>query len=198
MTAVALAVLLFVAACGGGGGDGSSSDTTAGAVVTGATASPQKLGGSGPLADVDVYTGLGRNHPEGAITYRQTPPVGGDHNQFPATCGAYDQPVPSRYAVHSIEHGAVWITYRPSLPEVEKGSLQALVADHPYLLVSPWTDDALPSPIVLSAWGLQLRVDSASAPGVAAFIQAFEQGPQAPEPGSACTGVGSPVATATG
>jgi hypothetical protein len=196
-TAAVVFTVLLVAACGGGGGS-SSDTTTGGGLVTGATASPQKLGGPGPLADVDVYTGLSRNHVEGPITYRQTPPVGGDHNPFPVTCGAYDQPVPSPNAVHSMEHGAVWITYRPSLPDLEKNDLQALVADHPYLLVSPWTDDALPSPIVLSGWGLQLGVDSASAPGVAAFIQAFEQGPQAPEPGSACAGVGSPIATANG
>ena len=160
------------------------------AEVTGATASPQALGGDGPLAAVQVYSDLTQAHVEGPITYRQTPPVGGDHNPVWANCGAYDEPVPSPNAVHSMEHGAVWITYRPSLAADEQDALQGRVADHPYLLVSPWTDDDLPSPIVLSAWGHQLGVDSASSPGVDAFIDAFEQGPQTPEPGGPVRGRG--------
>ena len=96
-----------------------------------------------------------------------------------------------------MQHGAVWITYRPSLPADEQETLRALVADQPFLVVSPWTDDDLPSPIVLSAWGLQLGVDSATDPAVEAFVDAFAQGPQTREPGATCAGgVGRPVATA--
>jgi hypothetical protein len=196
--ALLVALVLLVAACGGGdeGGDDPSSND---GLVTGATASPQALGGDGPLANVRVYSDLTQAHVEGPITYRQTPPVGGDHNPVWANCGAYDEPVPSPNAVHSMEHGAVWITYRPSLAADEQDALRELVADHPYVLVSPWTDDDLPSPVVLSAWGHQLGVSSASSPGVEAFIVAFEQGPQTPEPGGPCEGgVGSPVATAGG
>ena len=196
--ALLVALVLLVAACGGGDdeGDGPSSND---GVVTGATASPQGLGGDGSLANVQVYSDLTQAHVEGPITYRQTPPVGGDHNPVWANCGAYDEPVPSPNAVHSIEHGAVWITYRPSLAADDQDALQELVADHPYLLVSPWTDDDLPSPVVLSAWGHQLGVSSASSPGVEAFIHTFELGPQTPEPGGPCVGgAGSPVATAGG
>jgi hypothetical protein len=193
--ALLVAAVLLVAACSSGGGK--DDDTSAGVHVTGATASPQKLGGSGPLAAVNVYSGLSRNHVEGPIRYRQTPPVGGDHNPFPATCGAYDDPIPSENGVHSMEHGAVWITYRPNLAQSEKQTLQNLVRGNPYLLVSPWADDKLPSPIVLSAWGLQIGAQKAGDPVVEAFIHSFEQGPQTPEPGAACAGVGSPAITAT-
>ena len=199
--ALLVVLVLMVGACSGGDGDGDDPSSTGGSggTVTGATASPQPLGGDGPLADVQVYSDLTRAHVEGPITYRQTPPVGGDHNPVWANCGAYDEPVPSPNAVHSMEHGAVWITYRPSLPADEQDALRARVAGHPFLLVSPWTDDELPSPIVLSAWGHQLGVDSASSPGVDAFIDAFELGPQTPELGAPCEGgVGSPVATAGG
>ena len=34
-------------------------------------------------------------------------------------CGIYDKPVPSERAVHNLEHGAIWITYQPSLPQSE-------------------------------------------------------------------------------
>jgi hypothetical protein len=188
--ALLLAALLVAAACSSGGdGDGDG-------VVTGATGSPQRLGGSGPLADAEVYSDLTQNHVEGPITYRQTPPVGGDHAPVPATCGAYDEPVPSPNAVHSMEHGAVWITYRPGIDDADVDALRALVPGNPYLLVSPWDDDDLPSPIVLSAWGVQLGVDRASDSAVAAFVTEFQQGRQTPEPGAACAGVGSPAVAA--
>ncbi|HET9972943.1 MAG TPA: DUF3105 domain-containing protein [Streptosporangiaceae bacterium] len=34
-------------------------------------------------------------------------------------CGIYDQPVPNERAVHNMEHGAIWITYQPSLPQAQ-------------------------------------------------------------------------------
>jgi hypothetical protein len=194
--AALVAAFVLLAACSSAGGGGDDASPTV--HVTGATASPQKLGGPAPLTDVNVYSGLSRNHIEGEIRYRQTPPVGGDHSPIPATCGAYDDPIPSANAVHSMEHGAVWITFRPSLPDSERQALRNLVPGNPYLLVSPWEDDELPSPIVLSAWGLQLGVQKASDPAVAAFVHNFAQGPQTPEPGAACAGVGSPAVTANG
>jgi Protein of unknown function (DUF3105) len=201
LVALVAALLLVAVACGGGG-DGGGGDDGGGdgeATVTGATASPQRLGGDEPLADVQVYSGLSETHVQGPITYRQTPPVGGDHHDAWLTCGAYDEPVPSENAVHSLQHGAVWITHRPSLPAGQQETLRSLVADEPFLVVSPWTDDDLPSPVVLSAWGLQLGVDSATDPAVEAFVGAFAQGPQTREPGATCAGgIGDPVAIAGG
>lgn len=57
---------------------------------------------------------------------------------------------------------------------------------HPYLLVSPRQD--LPTPVVASAWGKQLTLAAADDPGLTAFIDTFENGPQTTEPGSPCSG----------
>ena len=133
-----------------------------------------------------------RDHVEGAVTYPETPPVGGPHNAVWQTCGVYDQPVPNEHAVHSLEHGAVWITYRPDLPVGAVEQLRALVRNHSHALLSPFP--GLPTPVVASAWGLQLKVDSADDPRLRQFIAKYERGEQTPEPGASCRGgVGNPV-----
>ena len=84
-----------------------------------------------------------------------------------------------------MEHGAVWITYQPNLPADQVDVLRK-EAQQTYVLVSPYPN--LPSPVVASAWGKQLRLDSATDPRLDQFIKAFREGPQTPEPGSPCTG----------
>jgi len=137
-----------------------------------------------------TFSGLSRNHVTTPVDYAQTPPVGGDHSPVPQTCGAYDQPVPNEMAVHSMEHGAVWITYRPDLPSDQVGHLRR-AAGQDHVLVSPYP--GLPAPIVANAWERQLRLDSASDPRLEQFISQFRSGPQTPEPGAACQGQGTPL-----
>ena len=90
-------------------------------------------------------------------------------------------------AVHSLEHGAVWITYRPELPEVEVNQLEEL-ADRSFVLLSPWPDEDLPAPIVVSAWGAQLEVNSLPSVEAEEFLRVFRQAATAPEPGAPCSG----------
>ena len=144
-------------------------------------------------ADVDGPTGTqvfevaSRNHVTGPVDYPQVPPVGGDHNPTWWNCGTYDQQIVSEAAVHSLEHGAVWITYEPGLPETDVAQLEKL-ASQTFVLLSPWSGDELPAPIVLSAWGAQLRVESLPSVEAEEFIRAFRQAATAPEPGAPCTG----------
>jgi Protein of unknown function (DUF3105) len=89
-------------------------------------------------------------------------------------------------AVRSMEHGAVWITYRPGLPTEQVDKLRELATRKTYVLVSPYPD--LPAPVVASAWGRQLRLDSAEDLHLKRFVATFRQGPQTPEPTAPCTG----------
>ncbi len=132
-----------------------------------------------------------RQHVEAPVAYPQTPPVGGNHAPIWQNCGFYDAPIANENAVHSLEHGAVWITYRPDLSNEQIDSLHQIAGRQTHILVSPYPD--LPAPIVASAWGRQLQLDSTSDPRLEQFINAFHLGPQAPERGGPCTGgVGTP------
>lgn len=129
---------------------------------------------------------LTRNHKEGVLSYAQHPPNSGDHNPLWENCGVYDKPVPDENAVHSLEHGAVWITYQPNLPAAQVDTLRSYAAGQSYVLMSPYPGQK--APIDLSAWGRRLSVDSASDPRIQKFIAAYAAGPQTPEPGAACSG----------
>jgi hypothetical protein len=132
------------------------------------------------------FTGLDRSHTLAPVVYPQTPPVGGAHNPVWLNCGVYTSPVPNEKAVHSLEHGAVWITYQPDLPAAEVQKLQDITRQSGYRLLSPYPD--LPSPIVVSAWGYQLKLEQADDPRLMRFILKYEQNPLGPEPGASCTG----------
>lgn len=141
---------------------------------------------TGTIPGVVTYSNLSRQHVSGTVNYPQVPPVGGSHNPVWQNCGIYTQPIANENAVHSMEHGAVWITYQPTLSAQDIGQLTSLATGHSYVLLSPYNN--LPSPVVISAWGVQLKVSSASDPRLAQFLKYYEQGPQTQEPGAACTG----------
>ncbi len=142
-------------------------------------------------AGVQTIEVASATHVDTPVAYEQTPPVGGDHNPAWQNCGYYADPIASEFGVHSLEHGAVWITHRPDLPEDQIGVLRDRAA-RSYVLVSPWEGE-LPAPVVASAWGKQLPFQSATDPALAQFVEFYAQGPQTPEPGAACRGgVGNP------
>ena len=149
-------------------------------------------GGAAPDGVETIDVGPGGQHTTATVDYEQTPPVGGEHNPVWQNCGYYAEPVRNENAVHSLEHGAVWITYSPDLPQDEVEILGDLAENQTYVLVSPY--EGLPSPVVASAWGKQLRLESAEDPDLEGFIGAYRQGPENPEPGAACTGgIGQPT-----
>lgn len=139
-----------------------------------------------PIEGVAEFDDLGARHTTDTVAYTPTPPVGGDHHPTWQNCGFYDEPVVEEHAVHSLEHGAVWLTYDPSLPDADVDRLADLTDRHPYLLVSPY--DGLAAPVVASAWGVQLELDGASDERLEPFLVRYLQGPQTPEPGAACSG----------
>jgi hypothetical protein len=132
-------------------------------------------------------TKLSQNHVNGDVKYPMNPPVGGDHNQVWMNCNGdvYTKAIKNVNAVHSLEHGAVWVTYNSKASDADVKALAEKVKKTPYSLMSPVENQK--DPIMLSAWGKQRTVTSASDPNVDKFFSEFVQGKQTPEPGAACT-----------
>ena len=144
------------------------------------------------IEGLQQFRDLSQEHTTEAVTYAQTPPVGGKHHDQWLNCGVYTESLQNELAVHSLEHGAVWITYQPTLPADQIATLQALTKAGDYRLLSPYP--GLPSPIVVSAWGLQVKLENADDSRLATFINAYANRPDGPEYGAPCTGgVGEPA-----
>ncbi|MCC7023070.1 MAG: DUF3105 domain-containing protein [Thermomicrobiales bacterium] len=135
------------------------------------------------IPGVETFEVTSREHTTEPVDYPQDPPVGGPHNPVWQKCEVYNAPVQKEMAVHSMEHGAVWITYQPDLPDTDRKALEDLAKDQPYVLVSPYP--GLKHPAVASAWGVQLRVDDVHDPRLAEFIARYAG--HGPEPGANCT-----------
>ena len=153
-------------------------------------------------ADIEgavIFPDPGRGHQDGDLTYKEDVPVGGIHNAEWQNCGIYDQPVRTENALHSMEHGAVWIAYQPDLPADQVEILRNLVRDEQgssqerSILLAPKAD--VQDPIVATAWRVQLRLEDASDPRLVQFVRTYQKGPYYPEPGASCTfgGIGQPL-----
>ena len=133
-------------------------------------------------------------HVAGPISYKESPPIGGPHNVLWQNCGIYEVPIHNEHAVHSLEHGAVWITYRPDLPADQVAMLKTIASDD-YMLLSPYP--GLDGPIVATSWNHQLRLADAADPRLARFIGQLKNNPDTtPEFGASCYGGTSAPATA--
>jgi len=178
--AVLVVIPFLVVACG------SDSKSSGQPTATAPAGSPNgvDLGLPGEPQGTLTFSGLAHNHVDTPIQYPQTPPVGGNHNPVWQNCQYYDTAIPNERAVHDLEHGAVWITYVPETSQADRDVLKALADTGDHIIVSQYA--GLPSPIVATAWGKQLQLPSVNDPRLKQFVQAFENGPQTPEPGATC------------
>jgi hypothetical protein len=143
---------------------------------------------------VSVFTYAQGNHIEGNIDYSaqpdyksEVPPAGGAHNSTAQQCDVYTQPIRQESAIHSLEHGAVWITYQPTLPADQVDQLEGLAEGDDYMLLSPY--DGLPAPIVLTAWNHQLQLQAFDKDTVERFIRSYKNKRGiTPEFGASCAG----------
>ncbi|WP_076693361.1 DUF3105 domain-containing protein [Tersicoccus sp. Bi-70] len=140
-------------------------------------------GAKNPTAGDQTYTGLSSIHLASA-TLGQDPGIGGNHAPTWTNCGIYTRPVNTSRALHSLEHGAVWLTYWPTLPADQIRCLTDLAVGNPDLLASANATEK--DDVKGTAWCGQGAKDTANR-RLAAFVTTFTRGPRAPESGAACT-----------
>jgi hypothetical protein len=162
------------------------------AVVQVNAANADKVQSVDQIADVRTYDQYSepQDHVETAVQYSESPPVGGPHAPPPAwadcTGTVYSVDIRHENAVHSLEHGAVWITYdADALSQADIDTLAALVENEPGRMLSPYA--GLDSPISVQSWGHQLKVDSAGDPRIKQFADLLTLNNEfTPEPGASC------------
>lgn len=129
----------------------------------------------------------GRDHRQESVPYEQRPPFGGPHDPQWADCTGtvYDGPIRDENAVHSLEHGAIWIAYRPNLPADQVDVLRRLVEGTDYRMLSPYP--GLKDAVSVQSWGYQLKLPSASDPRLGEFLGKLTQNAAStPEYGATC------------
>lgn len=145
-----------------------------------------------PPKGVKTYPATTNKLVEGEIEYDRVPPTNGNHSPMWQDCGFYSEPIQEETAVHSLDHGVVWITYRPDLPADQIERLRAYGGEE-YVIVSPYPD--LPAPVVATAWRNQIYLEGADDPRLREFVDEFRISEIAPLSGNRCVGgVGKPDA----
>ena len=95
---------------------------------------------------------LGREHVANGTTvtsYNSNPPTSGNHYPTPAPPRFYDSELPDEQVVHNLEHGHVWIAYKPGLPEEIIKVLRKFSGGN--VIVTPRSKND--ADIALAAWG---------------------------------------------
>ncbi|HLU27554.1 MAG TPA: DUF3105 domain-containing protein [Glycomyces sp.] len=128
--------------------------------------------------------------------YELSPPAGGDHLSVWQTCtgSVYTEPIVDGHAVHSLEHGAVWLTYDPELVDAaEVAALAAKIEGRDYSLMSPYPGQGVP--VSLQSWGNRYQTEDPADPDIDAYLDAYIlNGAFNPEMNATCAGgVSSPA-----
>ena len=143
------------------------------------------------LEEVEYLVITSREHTDENVDYPTIPPAGGNHLGISHTCGIYKVELLDEAAVHSLEHGAVWVTYKPEIAKEEIIKLTTMLSSRSKILLSPHPEQI--SPIVATAWGRRLEIESSNDLRLEKFVDFFVDGEAAPEAGITCDrGIGRP------
>lgn len=128
---------------------------------------------------VEAFNQAGvQQHTDDPVQYESTPPVAGAHNAQIAGCGVFAEPLQNELMVHNLEHGAVGITYEPTLDPETIAEIESIVSSYnSHTFSAPY--EGQDTPISVIAWGYLMRLDELDEGAVRDFIEEFRQnGPE--------------------
>ncbi|HJR26669.1 MAG TPA: DUF3105 domain-containing protein [Acidimicrobiales bacterium] len=125
-------------------------------------------------------------HTRADVDYDRSPPAGGPHGPSAAPCAFFDQVVPDELLVHTMEHGAVWLAYSPSLSAADAAVIRGLTEDNDDVVAAPYPDLGPGEAVVATSWGRQLRLDAVDDPRLERFVATFRNRDEAPEKDVGC------------
>lgn len=111
---------------------------------------PENLSGEFHPSQGDEHVAAPYSEPP--YEWSTNPPTSGWHAPSPYPAGFYEDEIPMPRIIHSMEHGAVIVHYRPDISEEEKAKLKEFFDDNDNkkLLVVPYSD--METKYALTSW----------------------------------------------
>lgn len=132
---------------------------------------------------VEEFEIEGTNHvgPGEKVSYNTNPPTSGSHWATPADWRFNDNELPDEQLVHNLEHGGIWITYKPSLiaqgsnEDLDEASINRLkdIAKNNSNSVVITKRDNNDNPIVVASWGRMMKLSEVDEALIQKYIDTY-------------------------
>ncbi len=83
--------------------------------------------------------------------YNSNPPTSGPHDAKTTERGVHEEEVADEHLVHNLEHGEIWISYQPDIPESAIEELERITNGNQKTVLTPRASNE--KDIALSSWG---------------------------------------------
>ncbi len=114
---------------------------------------------------------------ETTVEYKTNPPTSGPHFAQAQNWGVYDKEIDDKAAVHALEHGGIWISYK-DISDDEKNILEEIGRENSgSAIVSP--RGANDVKIAVVSWGRMMKLDTADKAPIQKYIDTYKN--QSPE-----------------
>ena len=108
---------------------------------------------------VEEFAIEGRDHvsPDAEVEYKTNPPTSGGHLAQAKNWGVYSKEIDDKAAVHSLEHGGIWISYK-DIDDEDIKTLEKIGKSNPQrVVVSPRSSND--NKIVVASWGKMMKLE---------------------------------------